>query len=471
MVCQNQGQVTPGLKRILGPFQKAKDWIVSGVATGARGGEALLVAGCFNKSFTKLQKELLDHVISQASLGIEKIHLADSAQSSHRSKAAFLANMSHEIRTPLNALIGFSEILIEEDKDLARRQLVAANIRKNGEYLTRLIDDVLDLSIVEAGDLKVRYSPTSLEKLFAEIRSVAKLKATEKGLNFDISIDGPLPRVIITDEVRLKQILLNLVGNAVKFTQQGSVAMSASWRRLNSQSPQLVIYIEDTGVGISEEAQGQLFRPFSQADETATRRYGGSGLGLALAARVADEMGAQLRLVRSIRGVGTVFEVIVQAREVEGVGEFAGLADFAPARRPNLWTGSPNLKGTKVLLVEDAVDNQEIFSHFLAKAGAEVSIVDNGASAIEAGTAGEFDLILMDIQIPVLDGKEATRQLRSAGFMKPIVALTAHAMREEQDTCLSAGCDGQITKPVCERDFMQAVHSFLVSSKLPRIAT
>lgn len=466
VLTKEQGLHSPGLKRVLGPLMRSEEWMIAKIPTGFKKGAAVLVAGNSSAIFTDIQKRLIDHMIGQAGLGIDKLSLAESAQSSSRSKAAFLANMSHEIRTPLNALIGFSEILISESMDHERRASVVSNIRKNGEYLTRMIDDVLDLSIVESGDFKVHHRLFSVEKLLADIRTVAELKAAEKGLSFEVILDSPLPKELYTDDVRLKQVLLNLINNAIKFTKEGSVILSLSWRTLSSEAAQLVIYIEDTGVGIPDEAQGQLFQPFSQADETTTRKFGGPGLGLALAARISDEIGAQLKLIRSVRGVGTVFEVIVPAKAVNEGETFNGLS---PASSAEPLIKRPSLKGSRILLVEDAIDNQEIFSHFLTKAGAEVVVVDNGADAIERALEENFHLTLMDIQIPVIDGKEATRQLRSSGYLRPIVALTAHAMREERDTCIRAGCDGQITKPICEREFLSAVQSYLDSSKMPQV--
>lgn len=457
------------LKRILGPCQRAQGWTIGRLPIAYCSSELILVAGQSQRSLSPMEKDLFDYVMVQAATAMDKIHLLESAQASRKSKAAFLANISHEIRTPLNALIGFSEILTGEKLDDTRRQTVAMNIKKNGDQLTRLIDDVLDLSMVEAGDFQVNPKATDLEDLLEEVRLVASLKAAEKSLAFNLNVEGLLPAEIVVDGLRLKQILLTVIGNAIKFTQKGGVTLSVSWRRVDGGSPQLVVYIEDTGVGIPDKSQGQLFKPFSQVDETATRQFGGSGLGLALAARIAEEMDTRLRLVRSIRGIGTVFEILVSCKSIGG-RTISPSAISASVRLAKGASAPPNLKGNRILLVEDAVDNQEIFSHFLVKAGAEVVIVDNGAAAVETAMAQHFHLTLMDIQIPLVDGKEATRQLRAAGYIRPIVALTAHALRDERDSCLQSGCDGQITKPVCEREFLSAVQSFLERPKFPQVS-
>lgn len=463
----------PSLARLLGPFNRAEDWIVSVVPTRQRTDQLLLVAGNLKSPFSKLQKELLDNVISHVGLGIDKITLIESAQTSNRSKSAFLANMSHEIRTPLNALMGFSEMLTGRQLSDVRRMSIANSIRKNSEYLTRLIDDVLDLSKIEAGKLKIHHRRVRLASLVYEIKSIVDLKANEKNLKLDVISNGPLPAHVFVDDVRLKQILLNICGNAVKFTNSGSVTIAVSCRKKTENSGELVFYVEDTGPGISEEAQAHLFKPFSQGDETTTRKFGGSGLGLALSVRLANELGGSLRLIRSIKEVGSVFEIIIPTGDLQGEEWIDSLVPPVSPTYPHMVAPltETRLDGLKFLLVEDSVDNQEIFTFFLKNAGAEVDVVENGNAAVEWGVHRPYDLILMDIQIPGIDGKEATRRLRAQGCMTTIVALTAHAMREEKDSCLQAGCDGQITKPIGERDFIEAISSYLTpdSSNISRL--
>ncbi len=458
----------PSLARLLGPFNKSEDWIVCVIPTRQRTDQLMLVVGNVNSPFSKLQKELLDNVISHVGLGIDKIALIDGAQTSNRSKSAFLANMSHEIRTPLNALMGFSEMLAGRQLSDVRRMSIANSIRKNSEYLTRLVDDVLDLSKIEAGKLKIHPRRISLASLVCEIKSIIDLKANEKSLNFEVVSNGPLPSHVFVDDIRLKQILLNICGNAVKFTTSGSVSMAVSCRKSSENSGELVFYVEDTGPGISEEAQAHLFKPFSQGDETTTRKFGGSGLGLALSVRLANELGGSLRLIRSIKEVGSVFEILIPTGDLQGVEWVDSLTVPVPVTYPHVVAplSVPRLEGIKVLLVEDSADNQEIFSFFLKNAGVDVDVVDNGLAAVEAAGQRQYDVVLMDIQIPGIDGKEATRRLRASGCMTTIVALTAHAMREEKESCIQAGCDGQITKPIGEKEFIEAVTSYLAQEPL-----
>ncbi len=461
MLTKEQQIMGPSLNRLLGPFHKAEDWIVAVIPSRQRTDQFLFVAGNHKTKFTKLQKELLDNTISHLGLGIDKIVLIETAQTSSRSKSAFLANMSHEIRTPLNALMGFSEMLAGKQIPESRRLSIANSIRKNSEYLTRLIDDVLDLSKIEAGKLQIHHRRVRLSALLDEINSIVEMRANEKDLRFEIIPTGQLPSHIFVDDVRLKQILLNIIGNAIKFTNNGSVTMAVSCQRQNENSGDLIFYVEDTGVGISEEAQLHLFKPFSQGDETTTRKFGGSGLGLALSSRLATELGGSLRLIRSIKDVGTVFEIVIPTGDLRGC-QWSDKLDLKPHPTVELnLRHDINLDGARVLLVEDSEDNQEIFSFFLRTAGAEVTVVSNGIDAIKEGATGKYDLILMDIQIPGVDGKEATRQLRAQGCMTTIVALTAHAMREEKESCLQAGCDGQITKPISEKAFIEMVAMYL----------
>lgn len=462
----------PSLSRLLGPYSRAEDWIVSVIPTRQRTDQLLMVAGNLREPFSRLQKELLDNVISHVGLGVDKINLIESAQISSRSKSAFLANMSHEIRTPLNALMGFSEMLAGKQLSDVRRLSIANSIRKNSEYLTRLIDDVLDLSKIEAGKLKIHHRRIRLANLLSEVKSVIDLKASEKNLRFEIRAGGLLPTDVFVDDVRLKQILLNVCGNAVKFTNQGSVRVAVSCRKRGENFGDLIFYVEDTGLGISEEAQKNLFKPFSQGDETTTRKFGGSGLGLALSSRLANELGGSLRLIRSLKEVGSVFEIVVPTGDLRGVEWTESLVIPQPHNYPQVVPDAvaSRLDGIRILLVEDSLDNQEIFTFFLKNAGAQVEVVENGRDAVERASTESFDLILMDIQIPGIDGKEATRRLRAKGCMTTIVALTAHAMREEKDSCIQAGCDGQITKPIGEREFIEAVAGYLSRPNVPRLA-
>jgi signal transduction histidine kinase/CHASE1-domain containing sensor protein/CheY-like chemotaxis protein len=450
------------LQRILSDTSVYSDWVLAVVSTREAGRCGLIFAARTSGArFSEVDLQLFESMISQFASCMEIAQLFSRVEDASRAKNAFLANMSHEIRTPLSAIIGFSEMLVSEGVSPAQKESISANIRKNGEQLTAIIDDILDLAKVEAGKMKIERRRVRLASVIHEIKSVMELRARSKGIQFRIETAGPLPSHLQTDEVRLKQILMNLVGNAIKFTERGSVQMIVRHLLNENREPVLVFTIKDTGIGISDEAQIELFRPFSQGDTSTTRKFGGSGLGLALSKRLAQELGGDVALLDSIKGQGSTFELRIASGDLTGVvwteQLFPKMTPVPEAAVRDL----PNLDGAKILVVEDSEDNQEIFRYFLESSGAETEIVANGLQAVSAASEGRYDMILMDIQIPGIDGKEATRRIRQRGFGKPIVALTAHAMPEEQESCIRAGCNGQITKPVSGEALVSQVAEYL----------
>lgn len=438
------------------------DWVLISISSRELGRSGLLFVSRSNGTlFTELEIEILESLVSQAASTIESAKLFRRVDDANRAKSAFLANMSHEIRTPLNAIIGFSEMLLKHNIAEHQKTTVARNIRKGGEELTRIIDDILDLSKVESGKLLIVNRRVRLANLLNEMNSMMETRAKEKGLAFLIESSGPLPTFVQTDDVRVKQVLLNLIGNAIKFTERGSVILHVRMIA-NGDDSYLAFRIKDTGIGIGEASQKSLFHPFNQVDPSATRRYGGSGLGLALSKRLCRELGGDLQLLESIQGRGSTFEARVHVLPLESVPKtedaVSETGDRALSARRN---DDAALGGAHVLLVEDSEDNQEIFRFFLENAGASVEIVSNGLEAVKRAATDFFDIILMDIQIPEIDGKEATRRIRGQGFARPIVALTAHAMHEERMSCMEAGCDGQITKPVSGESLIAEVADYL----------
>lgn len=446
-------------RRVVEGNPKFSDWLMMQVSTREIGHCGLVLLVRKNGMFSEVDRELLESVVSNFASSVEIAQLFSRVEDAARAKNAFLANMSHEIRTPLSAIIGFSEILTEEKVTPERKQALAQSIRKNGEQLTCIIDDILDLSKVEAGKLRIEKRRVRLSSIMKEIRSVMDPRAAAKGIGLRIEGQGKLPSHIETDEVRLKQILMNLLGNAIKFTEQGTVSLKVSFGGPDSKT--MVFSVIDTGVGISEEGKARLFRPFSQGDDSTTRRYGGSGLGLALSRRLAQELGGDITLVESSRGRGSTFELSVAAGDLQQASWSHSLfiTEAPQPERPTFT--APPLQGCKILLVEDSEDNQQIFRHFLDSCGAETSIVGNGLQAVKQAAGGSYDMILMDIQIPGIDGKEATRRIRQHGYAKPIVALTAHAMAEEKESCMRAGCNGQITKPVSGEALVLQIAEYL----------
>lgn len=380
-----------------------------------------------------------------------------SAEAANRAKSAFLAHMSHEIRTPLTAIIGFSESLLDHGQSLSDRVDSIQTIIRSGRHLLGVISDILDLSKIEAGRLELETVPVALDGLLQDVRALAALRATEKGIEFQLDPVFPLPQQIIGDALRLKQILLNLTCNAIKFTDKGSVTVRV---RHDPAAGQLRFEVTDTGIGMTDEQIAKLFTPFTQADSSTTRKYGGTGLGLFLSKQLAEKMGGSIT-VKSTPGAGSSFTLRVPTGPLDGVAFVHDATCWAqPAGAAAGAAVAPRLKG-RVLLAEDNADNQRLIALHLQRLGAELVVVGNGEEALARALAEPFDLVLMDMQMPVLDGIEATRRLRAQGYRQPIVALTANAMQEDIRRCEEAGCDGFLSKPIDRARFSATVARYL----------
>jgi two-component system sensor kinase len=381
----------------------------------------------------------------------EQLRLAkDAAEMANRAKSMFLATMSHEIRTPLTGVLGFTELLLSgaDDDDVSRRMEYLLTIQTCGKHLLCLINDILDLSKIEAGQVEFERLACAPGQLIREVTSLLRVKAIEKGLTLEAQWASPLPAEIQTDPARVRQLLMNLVGNAIKFTERGAVRLVAEVTTRYGE-PCLKFDVIDSGIGISADKLESIFDPFVQADNSITRRFGGTGLGLTISRRLARGLGGDLT-VRSEVGKGSTFTVyfptgpLDQAAASEApVEDHAALHAAAPAR----WS-SANLQGACILLVEDGDINRKLVTTVLRRAGADVQTAENGQLGVERALAGSFDLILMDMQMPVKDGYTAARELRSRGLATPIVALTAHAMNGDEEKCRQAGCSAYLTKPI-----------------------
>ena len=369
-----------------------------------------------------------------------------------RAKSEFLANMSHEIRTPMSSILGYADLLRESGLPRSDFHTYLGVIRRNGDHLLRLVNDILNLSKIEAGRMEVEPEECSFEDLLEEVSAAVAPSARLKGLEFEVRYEGPLPATIRTDTLRARQILLNLASNAVKFTTAGSITLAAR----ATQDDQLAIDVRDTGIGLDAEAQRRIFGAFTQAETSTTRRFGGTGLGLAIARRFARILGGDLS-VQSEPGQGSVFTFTLDPGCLTGIERLG--ARPAPAKRAERATVSDSTPeerqdlGARVLVCEDGRDNQLLLRFYLRKAGCEVEIASDGAQALanlRAGLNGSvhYDLVLMDMQMPEADGYEVTRTARAEGWDGPIVALTAHAMPGDRKKCLDAGCDEYVTKPV-----------------------
>ncbi|PWU17683.1 MAG: hypothetical protein C5B49_08380, partial [Bdellovibrio sp.] len=343
----------------------------------------------------------------------------ESAEAANRAKTAFLANMSHEIRTPLGAVLGFAELLSDPKLTQMEREEYITTIQRSGSQLLSLINDVLDLSKIEADRLELEILEFDFRAFLKDLQSLAKAEmiARRRLIRISVECDPGVPAIIKSDPVRMRQIIINLVANAIKFTHHGSVELHVSLDSANSaerSATWLSIRVADTGVGMSREQQQNIFQAFSQADGTIARKYGGTGLGLVLARKIARQMGGDLVLESSEPERGSTFKVTLP------VHGSAGLAAASPAASaPTDWEAGVDLTGVKVLVVEDCVENQLLIKRFLNLANAEVSVANNGREAVDLALNGLFDVVLMDIQMPEMDGREATQRLRQENFLHP----------------------------------------------------
>ncbi len=372
-----------------------------------------------------------------------------AARDASEAKSSFLANMSHEIRTPLNAVLGFTDVL--------RRGLVTDSneavdhlnmIHRSGAHLLELINDILDLSKIEAGKMQVESIDTPVDSIILDTIDVLAVRANEKGIEISTEFATPVPRVIQADPTRLRQIITNLVGNAIKFTEKGSVKIVAEL--VQDSCPELQIHIVDSGVGMTEQQQEKIFDSFVQADSTTTRKFGGTGLGLSISRRLAEAMGGSLR-VKSEANVGSTFTICLPLNEVADEDlitpkEIQQQSSRRLAARNN--SSLLRLPNKPILVVDDGEANRQLIELVLSRAGAQVDTAVNGLEAIKALSEKDYAIVFMDMQMPVLDGYTATKRIRECGSKTPIVALTGNAMKGDREKCMAAGCDDFLSKPV-----------------------
>ncbi|HMN41910.1 MAG TPA: ATP-binding protein [Phycisphaerales bacterium] len=409
----------------------------------------------------------LQNVTEEHRRGAELAAALGAAESASRAKSEFLANMSHEIRTPLTAILGYSDLLME-DKNLGtipRHRVEAVDtIRNAGRHLMTVINDVLDLSKIEADRMSVEHIETCVPKLLSGVESLMRAKAAGKNLELRIALGTPVPEWVLSDPTRVRQILMNLVGNAIKFTEFGVVGVSASVREFAGAS-RLVFDVEDTGIGMTEEAAARLFAPFGQGDSTVTRKFGGTGLGLVISRRLANLMGGDVKLIRSEPGGGSCFRLVIPLEPVAGAALVTNLDSVRTGPAASAPAEAVFLRG-RILLAEDGPDNQRLIAFHLRKAGAEVEVAEDGKVALMkiemAESAGRpFDLLVSDMQMPEMDGYTLARTLRERGSAMPIVALTAHAMTEDRRRCVAAGCDDYSTKPIDKASLLATCASWI----------
>lgn len=407
------------------------------------------LADRLRESYGSLERKVEERTGELARANLELRGAKEAAEAATHAKGVFLANMSHEIRSPMSAILGYTELMLDPQGTESDRVNGLQTIQRNGQHLLQLINDILDMSKIEAGKLDVERVACYTRRVLFDVVELLRGKAEEKDLALRIESDGLIPDTITSDPTRLKQALINLVGNAIKFTDQGTVRIVAACDRARELVSFAVI---DSGVGITPAQMGRLFEPFAQADTSTTRLFGGTGLGLTITKRIAELLGGDVT-VSSAPGQGSTFTLTVATGPLTGV-QMVRAADRRPTaiEAPPAAASLPRIAG-RVLLVEDGPDNQRLLSTFLRKAGADVTLAENGQQALDMALAAvangrPFGVILMDMQMPVMDGLMATRLLRQRGYTGVIVALTAHAMKGELEKCLAAGCDCYLSKPI-----------------------
>lgn len=368
----------------------------------------------------------------------------EQAEHANELKSAFLANMSHEIRTPLGAMIGFADLLRDPSLSSGDRENYAEILARNGESLSVIINDILDLSKVEAGQLSFEFTDTNPREITEDVVALLNVKAKEKNLTLDFVVENDVPKAVVSDSVRIRQILLNIVGNAIKFTQSGFVKIRCFSCEADSGHNGICFEVTDTGIGIPETQKEKVFEMFVQADGSMTRRFGGTGLGLALSKKLAQALGGDIKITKTELGKGSTFLITIEDQPEK---RNTTLGPQRP-KKPEIKVKPNALAGLNVLVVDDAADNRQLIGLYLSKQGAKVDSAENGLIGYQKAIAGNYDIVLMDIQMPLMDGYTATHKLRTAGYRKPIIALTAHAMTDVRQKCMNVGCSSHLPKPI-----------------------
>ena len=400
----------------------------------------------------------LDDVTQLEESRLQLREAKDAADAANEAKSEFLANMSHEIRTPMNAILGFTDVLRRGMEENPNQRIEYLNtIHSSGNHLIELINDILDLSKVEAGKLEIENRDFCLPSLIHETINVLSARASQKRIELSYGIAGKIPVSVVSDSTRIRQVLINLIGNAIKFTESGGVDLSCRYEK-----GRLKFEVNDSGIGMSSDQLERIFDPFSQADSSVTRRFGGTGLGLSISKKFVEALGGTIHAESAI-GQGSTFivEIPIEADENSLLDE-TGCLDLIRTKATNMVQGTnAKLNAARILVVDDADINRDIVTVVLRRHGIELLEAENGQQAIEVAAANNLDLILMDMQMPVMDGYRATSILREQGLETPIIALTGNAMQGDRQKCLDIGCDEFLPKPIEIDRLVEMLGSFI----------
>jgi signal transduction histidine kinase/CheY-like chemotaxis protein/HPt (histidine-containing phosphotransfer) domain-containing protein len=451
----------------------AKDYSVRVGNEQKSGDELGVLINCFDGMLAELQKrdveltrhrEHLEDEVAERTTELRSTNIAltkakEKAEESSAAKSAFLANMSHEIRTPMTAILGYADLMLSPVQTMSDRINCLQVVRRNARHLMELINDILDISKIEAEKMTVEKIPHDIAQTAVEVVSMLRPKAIARGITLRVEFTGPIPSLVRTDPLRLKQVLVNLTGNAIKFTERGEVCVRVHVES-NGAGSRVGFDVIDSGIGITPAQSAKLFQPFVQADDSMTRKYGGTGLGLVISKRLAKFMGGDLT-VESQPGKGSTFFLWVDGGSLDCAVMRNQLSESMLAVSNDIVASEEIKLRGRILLAEDGIDNQHLLTMYLTMAGAEVVLAPNGRIAVERVRSEQFDLVLMDMQMPELDGYGATRELRRLGFTLPVVALTAHAMNGDREKCLDAGCTDYLTKPIDRELLLRTTAGYL----------